>query len=67
MTDKLKPCNVILPCECGRVIRSVLLPGYNDITSFCECGQAANIVAEYDGNGLINLLEGKVERSPESK
>lgn len=63
---KLKPCDVILPCDCGRVIRSILIPGSNDITCVCECGEMVHIVAEYDGHGLINLMEGKVERIEKS-
>jgi hypothetical protein len=39
------------------------VPGHNDIRAVCAaCGQVLHVVADYDGNGLASIYEGKIEK-----
>ncbi len=59
---KLLPALVLVPCECGRKVRTWLQPGDNDVYPPCDCGATLHIVVHYDGRGLANIYEGTIER-----
>lgn len=59
---KPRSADILLPCECGRSIKTVLTPGDNDIFASCECGAMLHVRAVYDGRGLANIYAGTIEK-----
>lgn len=60
---KPKPAPILLICpECSEKIRTLLLPGANDITALCPSDHPARLRADYDGLGIVTIYAGTIEK-----